>query len=107
MAGGMNRRSDYGTMVDRVAVGRGEERSTAPSVRHCWVTDSNGRLPGLLLEWRQVGGEWRGRVVHPVQEDGVWVVVEEWLPAGLLDPASAAPPGEPSGIVRPTGKQDG
>lgn len=86
MAGGMNRRSDYGPMADRVARGRDETRPEAPPIRHCWVTDSNGRLPGLLLEWRQVQGEWRGRVVHPVLDDGAWVVVEEWLPAGLLDP---------------------
>jgi hypothetical protein len=43
-------------------------------------------LPGLLPEWRQVTGEWHGRVVRPVLEDGAWVVIEEWLPAGLLDP---------------------
>lgn len=83
MAGGMNRRSDYGTMAERVARGRSEE-PTAPPIRHCWVTDSNGRLPGLLLEWRKVEGEWRGRVVRPLQDDGAWVVVEEWLPAAML-----------------------
>jgi hypothetical protein len=60
------------------------------NIRHCWVTDSHGRQPGLLLKWRQVEGEWRGRVVHPVQEDGGWVVVEEWLPSGLLDPVAGS-----------------
>lgn len=25
--------------------------------------------------------------MHPVYEDGSWLVVEEWLPAVLLDPA--------------------
>jgi hypothetical protein len=75
----MNRRGEYGPMADRVdrGRGRGEEIPSAPPIRHCWVTDSNGRLPGLLLEWRQVEGEWRGRVVRPVLEDWVWVVVEE------------------------------
>lgn len=87
MTGGMSRRSDYGSMADRTAGGR---RGDAPAMplRHCWVTDSNGRLPALLLEWRQVEGGWRGRVVHPVRENGVWVVVEEWLPAALLDPVA-------------------
>lgn len=54
------------------------------SVRRCWVTDEHGRQPGLLLEWRQTLAGWQGRVVRPVREDGCWVVVEEWLPAGLL-----------------------
>jgi hypothetical protein len=91
MAGGMKRHSDYGTMTDRVARGHYEEHPAALPIRHCWVIDSNGRLPGLLLEWRKVEGEWRGRVVHPVRDDGAWVVVEEWLPAGLLDPVPATP----------------
>ena len=58
-----------------------------PPVRHCYVTDVHGRLPALLLEWRQTEGGWQGRVVRPVLEHDAWVVVEEWLPAGLLDPA--------------------
>jgi hypothetical protein len=86
MTGGMNRRGEYASMSDRVASGRDEARPDAPQIRHCWVTDSNGRLPGLLLEWRQVEGVWRGRVVRPVEDDGAWVVVDEWLPGGLLDP---------------------
>lgn len=86
MAGGMNRRSEYGTMADRVAGDRDERPPAVPPVRHCWVTDSHGRLPGLLLEWRKSEGGWCGRVVRPVQEDGAWVIVEEWLASGLLDP---------------------
>jgi hypothetical protein len=83
MAGGMSKRGAWGPMSERVSA---ESVPEPPPIRHCWVTDSNGRLPGLLLEWRQVEGVWRGRVVHPVLEDDAWVVVEEWLPAGLLDP---------------------
>jgi hypothetical protein len=30
---------------------------------------------------------WRGWVVRPVLEAGGWIVVEEWLPAELLDAA--------------------
>jgi hypothetical protein len=59
----------------------------SPTVRHCWVTDSHGRSPALLLEWRRHEDGWHGRVVRPVLEGDAWLVVEEWLPAGLLDPA--------------------
>ena len=88
MAGGMSKRGSWGPMSDRVDPATEPE---PPPIRHCWVTDSNGRLPGLLLEWRQVNGEWRGRVMHPVLEDGAWVIVDEWLSAGLLSPADESP----------------
>jgi hypothetical protein len=58
-----------------------------PRVRHCWVTDEHGRLPGLLLEWRRMVSGWQGRVVRPILEEGQWVVVEEWLPAHQLEAA--------------------
>ncbi len=94
----MNKRGSYGPMAERVAAGRppgpgsparSAEGSTAstPPVRPCWVNGSEGRLPGLLLEWRQRPDGWHGRVVHPVEDGQGWLVVEEWLPAGLLDPA--------------------
>lgn len=66
-----------------------EQVAPAPpsSLKHCWVlSEEHGRLPGLLLEWRRTGGGYQGRVVRPVYEDG-WVLVEEWLSAGLLEPA--------------------
>jgi hypothetical protein len=49
------------------------------------VTDDHGRLPGLLLEWRRTANGWQGRVVRSVLEADEWNVVEEWLPAELLD----------------------
>ena len=55
------------------------------TVKHCWVTDRHGRLPGLLLEWRRVASGWQGRVVRPALEADAWIVVEEWLPAELLE----------------------
>lgn len=96
MAGGMNKRGGFGSMAERVARSRGEQAlgpaappspPPPPGLKHCWVHGRHGRLPGLLLEWRQVGEGWRGRVMHPVHEDGAWVLVEEWLDAGLLGPA--------------------
>ncbi|WP_246456050.1 hypothetical protein [Nocardioides mesophilus] len=59
-----------------------------PALKHCWVSDGHGRLPGLLLEWRRTESGYQGRVVRPVLEEGLgWVVVEEWVSATLLEPA--------------------
>lgn len=94
----MNKRGSYGSMAERVARS-GTPSSTesdpqtvlddpsAPSLKHCWVTDGHGRLPALLLEWRRRGGGWHGRVVRPVLDDEGWVIVEEWLPAEVLQSA--------------------
>ncbi len=93
MAGGMNKRGSYGSMAERVARATPEitaataEVPEPPRLRHCWVTDRHGRLPGLLLEWRRRPDGWHARVVHAIADVDGWVVVEEWLPAGLLDPA--------------------
>lgn len=85
----MNKRGSYGSMADRVARTRSDEPAAveSPPIKHCWVTDEHGRLPGLLLEWRRMHDGYQGRVVRPVLSDGAWLVVEEWLPAGLLDRA--------------------
>jgi hypothetical protein len=37
------------------------------------------------MEWRRTGAGWQRRVVRPVLEDGAWFVVEEWMPAELLE----------------------
>jgi hypothetical protein len=52
------------------------------------VNGTDGRVPGLLLEWEQRASGWHGRVVHPVRDADGWLVVEEWLPAGLLEPVA-------------------
>lgn len=59
--------------------------------RHCWVVDGgagDGRAPGLLVEWRQLGGAWQGRVAYVVGLDGEATLVEAWVPASQLRRAS-------------------
>jgi hypothetical protein len=76
-----------GPMTERVRTENEPTPEVPPGLKHCWVTDRYGRLPGLLLEWRRTADGFQGRVVRPVCEDGGWLVVDEWLPSGLLDPA--------------------
>lgn len=57
--------------------------------RHCWVHDppgTPGRWPGLLVEWRQRGGTWQGRVAYTVAGPHGPALVEAWLPAERLQP---------------------
>lgn len=57
--------------------------------RHCWVRDPAefpGTWPGLLVEWRQRGGAWQGRVAYTVTGPHGPVLVEAWLPAARLEP---------------------
>ena len=53
------------------------------------LRSEHGRVPALLLEWRQTPGGWQGRVVRPVldMEDGKWRPREEWLPVDKLEQA--------------------
>ena len=85
------KRGNWGSMADRVERGRDvvpAVSSPPRALKHCWVTDRHGRLPGLLLEWRRTEAGFQGRVVRPVEDAEVgWIVVEEWLPAACLEPA--------------------
>ena len=57
--------------------------------RHCWVRDppdAPGTWPGLLVEWRQRGGGWQGRVAYTVTGPHGPALVEAWLPAARLEP---------------------
>jgi hypothetical protein len=57
--------------------------------RHCWVRNppqAPGTWPGLLVEWRQDGGGWQGRVVFAVGTPTGPTLVEAWLPADRLQP---------------------
>lgn len=88
MAGGMSKRGSWGTLRDRINPPAPPE--PLPPVRHCWVTTSDGRVPGLLLAWRKGTDGWEGRVVHPARGEGGWLVLEDWTPAALLDPVDNA-----------------
>lgn len=77
------RRRTSGSLADRM--GGTAQQPPAPTVKHCWVIESSGRLPGLLLGWRRGAAGWEGRVVHPVHEPSGWALVEEWLPAEALE----------------------
>lgn len=60
--------------------------------RHCWVVDHaapDAPAAGLLVEWRQLGGAWQGRVAYVVEVDGAATLVEAWLPASQLRRAQA------------------
>jgi hypothetical protein len=55
--------------------------------RHCWVRDppdAPGIWPGLLVEWRQGGDGWQGRVAYTLAGEHGPVLVEAWLPADQL-----------------------
>jgi len=94
----MGRRADWGNLEARVAASRPSAPPPSPDVvpaaeailpvKPCWVVDRHGRLPGLLLQWRQTPEGFLGRVVRPVTDQDGWVVVEEWLPASMLEPGA-------------------
>lgn len=48
------------------------------------------RAAGLLVEWRQLGGTWQGRVAYVVDVDGEATLVEAWVPAAQLRRATPA-----------------
>ena len=79
-------------LSERVRIGTAREPSLhACPARHCWVSDAadgqGAKRPGLLVEWRQSGAGWEGRVVYAANlRPGEWCLVEEWLPAQLLTP---------------------
>lgn len=71
--------------VTRAAPATGEELVDRPrphQVRHVWVTTEEGRIAGLLIEWRHDSTGWRGRCVYPHGH----LVVEDWVPAAQLEP---------------------
>jgi hypothetical protein len=86
MAGRMGRKRDRVSLHERIHGTPPPAPGPDPArIKHCWVTDPHGRLPGLLLDWRRTASGWQGRVVRPTLEGSHWIVVEEWLPAELLE----------------------
>jgi hypothetical protein len=90
VAGGMGGGRGGVPMSRRVQLGS-STHDECPA-RHCWVADAvdNGgvKRPGLLVEWRQSGTGWEGRVVYAAQvRAGRWALVEEWVAAALLTPS--------------------
>jgi hypothetical protein len=82
----MRRGDDRLTLAERIQ-GAPLKLPEPPPVKPCWAHCREGRLPGLLIEWRRGQEGWEGRVVRPALDVSMrWVVVEEWLPAGLLEP---------------------
>lgn len=91
----MGRKNGYGPMIDRVQRSRSvpdvpTPLPPPPDVRHCWVTDQHGRRAGLLLRWERREAGWVGRVSYPAPDGDGWALVEEWLPAEMLQPATPA-----------------
>jgi hypothetical protein len=78
-----------GSLVDRKPPWLSEP-SPIERLRHCWLTaNEHGKVPALLLEWRQMPTGWEARVVRPVldMEDEKSRPREEWLPAESIAPA--------------------
>jgi hypothetical protein len=92
VGGGWGKQGSGIPLSERVRGGAAPEPALpACPARHCWVSgavDDHGvKRPGLLVEWRQVGSSWEGRVVYAANlRPGEWCLVEEWLPAPLLSP---------------------
>ena len=64
--------------------------SSAPLVRHCWHDGPNGRQAALLLQWRNIGGRYDGRIAVAAQEPGAgWGIVEMWVGGAMLSPVTA------------------
>ncbi len=78
------------SLGERAALsGIGRERPAG--ARHCWVSglpDAPGRWPGLLVEWGQRREGWFGRVVYAVDDGDRVVLVETWVAADHLQPAT-------------------
>ncbi len=73
-----------------------DERSVAPSgasggVRHVWVQLSRyetDAYPGLVIEWRRESQGWVARVAFVPGTAGEGTLVEQWVSATKLRPAS-------------------
>lgn len=89
MAGGMHR-GDRPNLAARTNPAPTPPPAPDHGVKHVWVTNADGRNPGLLHRWDKVASGWRGYVTHPVRDGDGWALVDEWLPAEQLEQAGDA-----------------
>lgn len=81
MAGGMTP-GGRERLAQWVAVTRARQAGrtdvTALPIRHCWYDSPHGRQAALLLEWRNTGGHYDGRIAVVAFEPDGWGIVEMW-----------------------------
>src|SRR6266496_3903307 len=107
VAGGMARPGEYISLVERgiirppaAAAAAGatarEPGPVAAEGRHCWVVGTAGkRHSGLLSEWCRDEHGWHGLVVYVATVEGRPALVQAWIPAKRLRPATDVHTNEP------------
>jgi hypothetical protein len=60
------------------------EPESPPPVRHCWFDGPHGRQAALLLEWRNLGGRYDGRIAVVLPSAEGWATVELWVDGAML-----------------------
>lgn len=68
-------------MNARASDGTGQRGHTAP--QHVWVRHGDDAVPGVLIDWRQDGGDWEAHVLYAT---GPEAIVQEWVPADRVRP---------------------
>ena len=60
-----------------------------PPLRHCWYNSPHGRLPALLVKWRDIDGHYDGLIIvaAPDEDASGWAVVEMWTDSAHLSPS--------------------
>ena len=99
MGGGWGKRGSGVPLAQRVrgdlppARGPGRAGLPGPALlgRRARSTPRGSSGPGCCWSGGRSRGRWEGRVTYvarlrPLEADGGWLVVEEWLPAELLTP---------------------
>lgn len=89
-------RSEFGTLGDRLQR-MNNEQSRRPANRHVIV---DGTLPGLLLGWQQIQGQWWGTVAM-AQAGKVELAI---LPAARVTPSRCECCGKPPNRTPPARK---
>ncbi len=74
--------------------GRGHDHpipATPAGRRHVWVrsVDDTRVHAGILIDWRKDAEGWRAEVAYVLDEEQV--LVQQWLPASLVQPVGPLP----------------